>query len=71
MDQTEVGLLNSLLPSTHPYRRFQDYVPDGMEALADVVCLKGADGYGVERLFRCLLLHFMEGEYMLIGRYLI
>ena len=60
MDQMEVVSLDSLLPSTHPYRRFQDYLPDVMEALADVVRIKGADGYGVERLFRCLLLQFME-----------
>jgi IS5 family transposase len=52
--------LNSLLPSTHPYRRFQDYLPDASQALAEVSQLKGADGYGVERLFRCLLLQFME-----------
>lgn len=60
MDQMEVVSLDSLLPSTHPYRRFQDYVPDVMEALADVVCLKGADGYGVEWLFRCLLLQLKD-----------
>ena len=60
MDQMEVVSLDSLLPSTHPYRRFQAYLPDTIEALADVSQLKGADGYGVERLFRCLLLQFME-----------
>jgi IS5 family transposase len=52
--------LDSLLPSTHPYRRFQAYLLETTEALADVSQLKGADGYGVERLFRCLLLQFME-----------
>jgi transposase, IS5 family len=36
-------------------------LPDTTEALAEVSQLKGADGYGVERLFRCLLLQFMEG----------
>jgi len=52
--------LDSLLPSTHPYRRFQAYLPDTTEVLVDMSQLKGAGGYGVERLFRCLLLQFME-----------
>jgi hypothetical protein len=52
--------LDSFLPSTHPYRRFQAYLPETTEALADVSHLKGADGYGVERLFRCLLLQLSE-----------
>ena len=52
--------LDRLLPSTHPYRGFQVYLPDATKALAEVSQLKGADGYGVERLFRCLLLQFME-----------
>ena len=60
MSQLEIVSLDSLLPSTHPYRRFQAYIPDATEALADVVHVKGADGYGVARLFRCLLLQFME-----------
>lgn len=48
------------VPSNHPYRRFQAYLPDTTGALADVSHLKGADGYGVERLFRSLLLQVME-----------
>ena len=60
MSQMEMVDLDSLLPSTHPYRRFQVYLPDPTEALAEVSQLKGADGYGVERLFHCLLLQFME-----------
>ena len=60
MSQMEMVDLDSLVPSTHPYRRFQAYLPNPTEALADVRQLKGADGYGVERLFRCLLLQFME-----------
>ena len=52
--------LDSLLSSTHPYRRFHAYLPDVTEAVADVRHLNGADGYGVERLFRCLLGQFME-----------
>lgn len=60
MSQMEMVDLDSVVPSTHPYRRFQAYLPDTTEALADVSQLKGADGYGVERLFRCLLLQVME-----------
>ena len=37
MDQMEVVSLDSLLPSTHPYRRFQDYVPDVLEVLPSVL----------------------------------
>lgn len=60
MSKMELVDLDSLISSTHPYRRFQAYLPDSTEALADVRQLKGADGYGVERLFCCLLVQFME-----------
>ena len=60
MSQMEMVDLDSLISSTHPYRRFQAYLPDSTDALADVRQLKGADGYGVERLFRRLLVQFME-----------
>lgn len=60
MSQMEMVDLDSLLPSTHLYRGFQAYLPDATKALADMSQLKGADGYGVERLFDCLLLQFME-----------
>jgi len=60
MSQMEMVDLDSVLPSTHPYRRFQTYLPDATKALAEVRQLKGADGYGVERLLHCLLLQFME-----------
>lgn len=60
MSQMEMVDLDSLVSSTHLYRRFQAYLPDSTEALAAVRHLKGADGYGVERLFRCLLVQFME-----------
>lgn len=39
---------------------FQVYLPDTIAVLADVSQLKGVDGYGVARLFRCLLLQIME-----------
>lgn len=60
MSHMEMVDLDSLISSTHPYRRFQAYLPDSTEAVADVRQLKGADGDGVERLFRCLLVQFME-----------
>jgi len=60
MSQMEMVDLDSWLPSTHPYRRVQAYLPDATKILAEVRQLKGADGYGVTRLFRCLLLQFME-----------
>ena len=56
MSQLEMVDFDTLFPCTHPYRRFQAYLPDSTEALADVSKLKGDDGYGVERLFRYLLL---------------
>lgn len=59
MSQMELVDLDSLVSSTHPYRRFQASLPDSTAALADVRQLKGAEGYGVERLFRCLLVQFM------------
>jgi transposase, IS5 family len=60
MSQMELADLDSLVSSTHPSRRFQAYLPDSTEAMADVRHLKGAEGYGVEWLFRCLLVQFME-----------
>ena len=36
MSQMEIVDLESLLPSTHPYRRFQAYLPDATTALAEV-----------------------------------
>ncbi|MDR4459286.1 MAG: transposase [Nitrospirales bacterium] len=60
MSQIEMVDLDSLLPSTHPYRQFQAYLPHPTEALADVNQLKGVDGYGVKRLFCCLLLQFIK-----------
>ena len=60
MSHIEMVDLDCLLPSTHPYRRFQAYLPDPTEALAEVSQLNGADGYRGERLFHCLLLQCME-----------
>lgn len=60
MSQMELVDLESIGSSTHPYRRFQASLPDTTEVLADVSQLKGANGYGVARLCRCLLLQIME-----------
>ncbi|GJL55264.1 MAG: hypothetical protein NPIRA02_23960 [Nitrospirales bacterium] len=60
MSQLEMVALDNLLPSTPPYRRVQAYLPDATKTLSEVRQLKGAEGAGIERLFRCLLLQFME-----------
>ena len=60
MSQIEMVDLDSLFTSMHTYRRFQAYLPETSQALAEVSQLKGADGYGAERVFRCMLLQFME-----------
>ena len=44
MAQMEMVDLDSLLPSTLPYRQFQAYLPDGTKTLADVGHVKGASG---------------------------
>jgi hypothetical protein len=51
---------DGFLPSPHPDSRFQAYVSDSTNALADVVHIIGEDRYGVGRLFHCFLLQFME-----------
>lgn len=63
MSQMEMVDLDRLLPFPQPYYRFQAYLPDATKALGD--------GYEVERLFRCLLLPFMEDlSDRELGRYL-
>lgn len=53
-------MISTAYSPTDPYRRFQASLPETTQALAEVSQLKGTDGYGVERLFRCLLLQFIE-----------
>jgi hypothetical protein len=63
--------LYSLITSTYPYVAFRPFCPIPTEALADVNQLKGADGYGIDQLFCCLLLQFMEDlSNRELGRYL-
>lgn len=62
MKQLEMVSLDQLVPRTHMYRRFiklWDF--KGVEAiLSTVKSLNPHEGYGLNRLFRCLLLQFME-----------
>jgi hypothetical protein len=51
MSQREMVVLDSLLPSTYPYRQFHAYVPFATETLTDVVHVKSPDGYGVDDPF--------------------
>jgi len=62
MSQIEMVCLEDLVPSTHSYRRFREYLPHSLmsDHLQGIEQVKGADGYGIERLFLCLLLQFME-----------
>jgi len=62
MSQIEMVCLEDLISSTHSYRRFREYLPRSLmsDHLEGIDQLKGADGYGIERLFLCLLLQFME-----------
>ena len=62
MSQVEMVCLEDLVPSTHSYRRFREYLPQSLMSnhLKGIERVMGADGYGIERLFLCLLLQFME-----------
>ncbi len=62
MSQIEMICLDDLVPQTHSYRRFQEYLPRVLMSkhLNGINKLKGADGYGIDRLFLCLLVQFME-----------
>ena len=62
MSQIEMVCLEDLVSKTHPYRRFREYLPKSLmsEYLRGIEQVKGASGYGIERLFLCLLLQFME-----------
>ena len=61
MDQVEMVTLNSLVPKTHIYRRIMRHFPTQIIAdhLSDLEHVKGADGFGIQGLFKCLFLQFM------------
>ena len=62
MHQIEMVSLNELVPSTHTYRKIHGLYPAKLvhEGVKDLEHIKGADGYGIERLFKCLFLQFLE-----------
>lgn len=62
MSQIEMVCLEDLVPKAHSYRDFRKYLPQTLmtECLKDLNQITGANGYGIERLFLCLLLQFME-----------
>jgi IS5 family transposase len=62
MSQIEMVCLEDLVSKRHPYRRYREYLPKSLmsEYLRGIEQVKGASGYGIERLFLCLLLQFME-----------
>ena len=62
MSQIEMVCLEDLIPKSHSYRLFREYLPESLMSkhLKGIEQLQGANGYGIERLFLCLLLQFME-----------
>ena len=62
MHQIEMVSLNDLVPSTHTYRKIHGLYPAKLvhEGVKDLEHIKGADGYGIERLFKCLFLQFLD-----------
>lgn len=62
MHQIEFVTLDSLVSPSHVYRKLLAHFPETIiiSHLAKLEHIKGADGYGISRLFRCLFLQFME-----------
>lgn len=62
MHQIEFVTLDSLVSPTHVYRKLLAHFPETIitSHLTKLEHIKGADGYGISRLFRCLFLQFME-----------
>jgi transposase, IS5 family len=62
MHQIEMVTLEDLVPAEHIYRRISSHFPEEIirSHLAELDHIKGADGYGIERLFKCLFLQFLE-----------
>ena len=62
MNQMEMVSLDQLVPSNHSYRRFiKLWNFKGIEViLSSVKSSNPNEGYGIGRIFRCLLLQFME-----------
>lgn len=64
MMQLEMVSLESLVPLKHPYRAFNELLDfdEVSQCLSDIDTRgqQGPNGYGINVLFRCLLLQFME-----------
>jgi transposase, IS5 family len=62
MKQVEMVSLDQLVPEMHAYRRFKKVWDFRRveKVLSTVKSLNPHEGYGLNRLFRCLLLQFME-----------
>ena len=64
LDQVELVSLEQLVPADHNYRKFIDHFD--FEAVSKTLLkvekrdTRGAKGYSIDRLFRCLLLQFLE-----------
>ena len=61
-NQIEIISLEKLVPNNHVYRKTKDLVDFSkmLKKLKDIEKEEGAKGYGIDRLFFCLLLQFME-----------
>lgn len=62
MNQIEIVCLEELVSKAHAYRKFKSVIDFRFaeEILSDCESDSGADGYGIFRLFMCLLVQFME-----------
>lgn len=62
MYQTEIICLNDLVPASHVYRKFKNiWLFDSVKAqLRELETDNNYKGFGILRLFKCLLLQFME-----------
>ncbi len=60
--QIEMISLENLVPENHVYRKIKELVNFSkmLKKLKDIEKEEGAKGYGIDRLFFCLLLQFME-----------
>ena len=62
MDQAEIVSLEELIKKDHVYRKVSELFPEAQikRSLEGLEQAKGADGYGIIRLFNCLFLQFFE-----------
>jgi len=61
-NQVESVSIDELVPQNHSYRLFKKFLDEERikEALKDLSHIYQYDGYGIERLFNCLLLQYIE-----------